>query len=354
MNTAKPRIAVAGHGSMGEVLVERLRREGFPVEGVFTRSALWDHRGDRTAFPEKLKWSTLVNVIEPLTKDVEVMFLAVPSGPHEKQLFDFCKNRGIYAIFFCKHLLASEYDYVRPHRHMIGANATVGGRTMSLPWLRMQYLEGKHFVLYAYLNASTNFYMHGAADGGSTRGMFEKAKALKLAEPGSEDYVSFLNAEIGSDYRYKAAIAMNDAMLGDGPFITPMSFEYAPLSERDVRFRTLPSRNDRYVIRIENLDLPDEFDRNEPGSLYAKHGNFTVSGGFVDLSRDTALSQWVKGGESNGVQIRFEGDHSYEGTMELAGLGAGPATVGAAMNDLYEYVRGRSGKLLEARWPTAA
>lgn len=352
MNTTV-KVAVAGRKTMGRPLLERLQYEGFPVACSFNTEGLWVHEERQPVSMIGLSSvRDYASVLDKYMRGVEVIFLAISSGPHELPLIEYCLDRGIYVILFCKHALASEYARLAPRRHMIGANATVGGRTMSLPWLRMQHLQGKQFILYAYWNASTNHFQHGAADGGSPEGMFDEAKMLHLAEPGSKDYVGFLNAEIGGDYRYKIPIAINDSMLEGGPYMTPDHFEeYVPLEEQDVQFRTLPTHNDRYLIRIDNIGLQPEFERGKPGSLYAAHRGLTVSGGFVDISRNNSITRWMKGGKANGVQIRFVKANSYEGSVEMAGLGAGPATVGAAMNDLYEFIRARDQKLLEASWP---
>lgn len=349
----KPVVAVAGRGAMGAPLLKRLGKEEFPVAVSFTSRGLWVGDKQVETFPNRLKTEAdYAKVLEPYMKDVEVMFLAVPSGPDERALIDYCVKRNIYTVLFCKHALATQYAELRPHRYMLGANATVGGRTLSLPWLRMQYLEGKKFVLYAYWNASTNFFMHGVADGESAPGMFEKAKDTKLAEPGSDDYASFLNAEIGADYLYKVLIAMNDAMLGAGPYMTADAFDtYVPLSKTDIRDRSLPTRNDRYLVRIDNVGLTPQFERGQPGTLHAKHGDFQVWGGFIDLSRDNSIATWMRTGAANGVRIRFEDGNSDEGSIEMSGPGAGAATVGAAMCDLYQFVEATQDSLLEGQWP---
>lgn len=354
----KPRIAVAGRKTMGGPLLQRLKHEEYPITFSCNATDLWLNDYSRLTMGGNLRSANEIGkALDQYIDGVDVMFLAIPSNEHERPIIEYCLDHNVYPILFCKHYLASHYDllHARKQRHMVGASATVGGRTQSLSWLRSQHLDRKKFVLYAYWNASTNFYMHGAAAGGSARGMFQKAKAFQLAEPGSDDYVQFLNAEIGGDYRYKVSIAMNDAMLGDGPFMTPQKFDpYVPLTAKDVRRLTLPTHNDRFIIRIANVELDDEFERGAPGSLNATFGDFSVHGGFFDLGRKTSLGDWVKEGEFNGVQIRFEDGFSDEGTVQLAGLGAGPATVGAAMNDLYEYEKARSGTLLEAKWPRAA
>jgi hypothetical protein len=223
---------------------------------------------------------------------------------------------------------------------------------MSLPWLRMQNLKGKRFVIYAYWNASVNKFMTDVANGDSVSGAFQKAVRLGLAEPGATDYVSFLNAEIGGDMTKKVSIAMDDAILDGNQYMTPEHFDrYVPLSPSDVQKITLRSARRRYILRIDNMDLPAENDISEHGSLYAKFGEFAIYGGFYDLTGRSSLSGWVKDGETNGVQISFEGSHGHAGTVEMSGLGAGIATVDAAMNDLYQFVNARNGHLLEASWP---
>lgn len=347
------RIAVAGRGNMGGPLLRRLAEEGYDVPLHFTRREYFINNRKERGYSHPLACAEVIRDLGPYLSEIDVMFLAVPSTPDEMALIDACLEHDIYVILLCKHALAYEYAKYLPYRHMIGANATVGGRTMILPWLRMQYVQGRKVVIYAYMNASMNYFMSSAAEVGSAEGAFKNVIALGLAEPGSDDYVSFVNGEIGADYPKKLSILMNDAVLpAGGPYISPDSFdEYVAMSKADIISRTLPSRRDRYLVRIDNLGIEPEFPRNVPGALYAEYGGYTISGGLYDMSRDDAISRWIKGGVANGVQVRFDGVHGYEGTVETAGPGAGEATIGAAMNDLYEFERARSGVLLEAQWP---
>jgi|GEM_PF-5503894 homoserine dehydrogenase len=354
----KIKVAVIGRGAMGMPLIERLEKEGHHVALSCTSKRIWSCNdmglGDSGAVHRSLNSEADIAANfdpDPNMKGVEVMFLAIPSGEHETPLINYCLSKGIYPILFCKSDLATNYARRRSQRHLIGANATVGGRIMALPWLRMQYLLRKQYVLYAYLNASMNFFMDEVAVSGSLEGAFKKAKALHLAEPGSDDYVAFVNTELGGDYPKKISIAMNDAMLGDGPYMSPDQIHYVPLDADDIERYTLPTHRTRYLIRIDNTGAASEFELDAPGSLYAQLGDFTVYGGFCDVSRDNSLANWMKPGSMNGIQIRFKRESGYEGQMELAGLGAGDATVGAAMNDFYEYLMARNGRLVENLWP---
>src|SRR3989344_1282817 len=352
------KVIVIGAGTMGGPLVNRLLNDKHNVAAVVTRKrhvspAPWIQAPDAPldpAFGEHV----IAGVLDQHVNDVEVAFLAIPSdgvGRVEKDYIKYFTARGIYVVTFAKSALAYHYDALCNDLDLIGRSATVGSWTMIVPWLKSHQLVGKTFTAYAYINASSNFFGDETSDGDSPEEAFRSAQNNRLAEPGSSDYVEFLNGEIGGDMPQKIPILMKDAVLPEGVQMTPSIFKYKTLDEEDVSKLTLPTGNYRYVICISNKHTAPMFEPNRSGRLYGKVHGFTISGGFYDISRNTDLSRWFKGGKANGVKIRFEGKNSESGTVEIAGPGAGLATIGAAMNDMNDFLKHRTLGQALARLP---
>ena len=333
-------VMVVGRGTMGKPLHARLVQEGFSVTSVGRRDVLvGDTHHDISAITDGYIAGRLSRFIQ----GVQVAFLAIPSdgdGNTELAYMEYFRAKGIYVITFAKSALAYHYDKLRPHLDMVGRSATVGGGTQILPWLTNLCLPGKDFTMFAYLNASTNYFMDSVSGGASREEAFRSAQAAGLAEPGATDYVAFLNGEIGHDMPMKCCIAMNDTILGtQGMTLKPTDFSYKKLEVSDVEQITSPMSNSRYLLTFsKGKRSTPALSSGQPGELQAKIGNFTISGGFIDVSRNTHVTQWMQGGKTNGVQIRFEGDFESDGMVEIAGEGAGFATVGAAMNDLRKFI----------------
>lgn len=336
---------VIGAGAMGKPLIKRLLREHHEVAAVGSRSRPeFDLNVSNIPWVQVPRGPVDMKVFEPHLNGVEVVFLAIPSdgvGDIERDYMRYFLARGIYVVTFAKSALAYHFDALRDDLDMIGDSATVGGRTLVLPWLVSQRLQKKTFTMFAYVNASTNFFMDVVSRGESPEEAFQMAKDHHLAEPGSSDYVEFLNGEIGGDIPQKVTISMKRTVLQPGVYMTPGRFRYKALGKSDISELALPTKNYRYVVCISNTRTEPMFEPGKPGILFAKVDGFTISGGFHDISGVTHLNNWFKGGKANGVQIRFEGDYSVDGTVEIAGPGAGLGTVGAAMNDMYGFLERR-------------
>jgi len=344
------KVIVVGANTMGRPLISRLLAEGNEIACILSRNKperLPPQAADIpwvSAPPALSEMQVLGFLLGPHLKDVRVAYLAIPSdgvGLIELAYILFFVTRGIYVVTFAKSALAYHYEKLIPYLHMIGRSATVGGRTLILPWLKMHRVRGKVVTMFVYLNASTNFFADDTGDGASPDESFLSTKNNHLAEPGSTDYVGFLNGEIGVDMPQKATIIMDDCLLPiDGPYMNAHAFgDYVSLGEKEVYNLTLPYKKPRYVMCFSNSKHAQPmFEPGKPGNLFAQFGGFTISGGFLDIAGNTHLSKWFKGGKANGIQVRFEGEHSSDGTVESAGAGAGLGTIGAAMNDMYDHL----------------
>src|SRR5665213_379680 len=128
------KVIVFGAGTMGAPLIKRLLREKIEITGVVARRPV--PLQDVVWISAPRNASQIESALKLHLNNVEVAFLAIPSTPDELPLIKYLLSKNIYVILFCKYALSHHYAELRQFRHMIGANATVGGRTMSLPWLR--------------------------------------------------------------------------------------------------------------------------------------------------------------------------------------------------------------------------
>ena len=352
---------VAGRKTIGFPLILKLQELGHRVVCSFTRRGVWE---ETPGISNKVR---TVDLTEPTPESLadaldlycvpttgshgklpkaEIMFIAIPSrgkGEEEMELIRYAFSRGLYVIIFAKAGFAYHYAELKPHRGRIGGNAVVGGRILALPWLRMNNLRGKRITIHGVINASDNKFMSECSDGSSMEEAFRSVKTAGLAEPGATDVVSFVNGE-HRDKELKICATYNDALApDDGPFITPDDLPpVVAVTAADLRRLTLPSNKFRSIVRITNdLELPLEFEVGSPGSMHGVFGGYQFSIGYYDLGRDVSLANWVRPGAWNGLRVQH--DDGIEGPLFLGGLGAGPGpTIGAAMCDLNEYLRGEA------------
>jgi homoserine dehydrogenase len=236
-------------GTMSGALIERLEKEGLKVVCSLTGRYVWVGNDQVKGYISRAETEEEIAVhLAPYIEGVKVAFIAIPtSGKGEIELayMRYFLSRGIYVVTFAKGALAYHYAELKPHLHMIGRYATVGGRTLILPWLNLQRMRGKTYTMWAYLNASVAHFMTEVGNNGySAEDAFSSTRDNHLAEPGAKDYVSFVNTEIGLDMVLKCCIVMNDALLPlDGPFMTPEAFDaYVPLDREDIRGACAPDR----------------------------------------------------------------------------------------------------------------
>ncbi len=331
--------------NMGYLLVKALLDLGHEVAGVLTTKGFFKVRSDRG-------WSQVRSFVAPLDSEeaiatrldtyiegVDAIMIATPSDPKiERPYVEYAIKRNIYVETIAKGLLSDHWGEMKPHLPMIGHYGSVGGRSLILPWAKLQQLPGKHFIAYGYLNATVECFFSGK--GKSPHEMYTLVKSLSLAEPGSSDYVSCLNLEISGDYVRKIPILVNDSMVGpDGPFMTSKMFdEYVPLKPEHIR--EIVRHGHRFAVCISSVPgyVPLDVKKGEPGTLFAEFNGLTILGGFCDPDDDVYLQGWMKGGATNGLKIIFQNGINETGQTAIFGEGAGPDTVWSAIINLNEHL----------------
>ena len=348
---------VAGRGTIGLPLIDELKRLGHNVLCSFTRKQLWRELASGSerikTLPGGITETTLAESLDCYcapVKDVEmkadVAFIAIPSsgkGEEEMALVEYFRSRGVHIITFAKGAFAYRYRELQPHLGHIGRRGVVGGRVGVLRWLQTHHLCDKDVTMHAVLNASNNMFFDECHKDNAMEAAFASVKRDRLAEPGAKDVVSFVNGEL-RDTKLKMAAAFSDGLAPfGGPFVTADDLpDPVAVTLADLRAMTLPSRNLRPIVRItRHLDLPLEFERDSPGSMFVELGGYQFSLGFYDIGPNNMLAGWsIGGGAWNGV--RGQHDDGVEGPLTTGGLGAGPGpTIGSALCDLADYMKER-------------
>lgn len=300
----------------------------------------WEHIGGLKEPPTSVEM--IAGALDKYIEGVDAMHIAIPANPKvELAYIRYAHSHGIYVPIISKGVLSDFWQELKPVMHMVGRYGTVGGRALILPWAKLQQLPGKQFLAYGYLNATVECFFSG--DGKSPHEMYDVVKRRSLAEPGSSDYVSCLNIEIGEDYVRKIPILVNEAMAGpDGPFMTSKMFdEYVSLKPEHIR--EIIRRGQRFAFCISSVPgyMPLDVKKGMPGTLSAEFGGLTILGGFCNPKDDVYLDGWMKGGAKNGLKIVFQDGLNESGQTAIDGEGAGPDTIWSAIINMNEYLASR-------------
>ncbi|MBI4079742.1 hypothetical protein HY414_00750 [Candidatus Kaiserbacteria bacterium] len=341
---------------MGFYLVQALQsltgKNAVNVQAVVTTRAVFHPRKDGWSQVQSLDQApatpvTIAHVLDPYVHrdHVDFLYTTTPADPAvERAYMDYARKHQIYYITIAKGALGDMWEELDPDESWIGYRGTVGGRSLTLPFLAGNHLQRKQAIVYGYWNASVATFMAETARGLAPHEAFRLVQSMRLAEPGSNDYVSFLNLEAGGDYPRKTRIAYNSSIPErGGPYLKPEHYEkYIELGPEHIREHIRLGH--RFVVCISTVEgyQPLKVERGAPGSLYAELNGHTIAGGFVDVKSDVNLAGWIKDmPASNGVKIIFQNGHNETGQLEIAGPGAGPDTVWAAIIDMQEHFRRR-------------
>ncbi len=195
-----------------------------------------------------LSFSSLLEQHKP-----EAVFLTISTLDKGEAARDYiltCVNAGIPVITCEKGALAYHAGVLKPHLDKIGFNATVGGGTMMLGYLKGRHFENKQVDIYAVLNGTLNFIFDEIARGRSLGEACEEARRLGYAEPGANGPLSLINGEC-RDVIMKTCVFFN-TLLAKKMFITPEYFSPFEQTIEDLDELNEKGGNHRLVVSFSN------------------------------------------------------------------------------------------------------
>ncbi|MFH0891503.1 MAG: hypothetical protein V1867_01850 [Candidatus Falkowbacteria bacterium] len=257
---------------------------------------------------------------------LDALFLAIPSRSDQIAFFYayHALKRGI-AVITCEKGMLSDCSSALEiwlKKNRIGYAATVGGGTMILPEIQKRLnLHSSPPAIYAVLNGTLNFLFGG--------GTIAEALKLGLTEPGANDPIAVVNAEI-MDTARKAVITHNTILNTKQP-ININDLSIVPVTPP--AFYRLTTGGFRYYVIFSSERLPKIIEGwNNYICFHKTIGRGSIIGGFFEPSKNEFLQKLVIPGANNA----FAMDSPYEECREIfpypaGGPGAGPEPTAAAM-----------------------
>lgn len=340
MRKAK-RLAIFGAGNIGTEARERLLQEGYQVAAVITSKFLrTSFSGDRPIGQvfdvEKLGAVAILENIERHAGEIDCYVSAIPGGDgtFEDSIMGQILPAGKSFVTAAKVALAKYFERHAPYLSQIGRNATVGGGTMMLDFMRkhLRLDDGAESDVHLVINGTLSFAMSNRWKNRPMEAILHDCIALKYAEPVPKgekpDGRKIFNGEI-DDQLWKLLIILNDIYRERiGRFVTMADLKVSHLDERAYQMVTGHGSRRKFVVRITTSEREQEIKREAKGSIWANIDNKVfVCGGFYDIPYGSALAQWVPDvGPGNAVQIEQAGK-----TVSTSGDGAGPTATGESI-----------------------
>lgn len=334
---------VFGAGNIGTEAHKQLVAEGYDVKAVVTRDRI--RVGGDPSNTISIRRGDLPAVFETLIsgfKKPDVVVSAIPGGDgsFERELMLRVLGAGIPFVTAAKVALAKHFEWFKPHIGQIGRNATVGGGTMMLDFMRQRLRldDGLDADVYLVINGTMSYFMTNRWKNRSVDAILRECVALKYAEPSADgkipDALTLFQGEI-QDVVWKLLIVLNDIFfVRMQEYASLENFTMHPLTKSALERYTAAGARYKYVVRITTAVTAPEMQEGSPGSISARIGGnrpVYVSGGFYKIPEGSALSRWVPDvGPGNAVQIDQGGLVSM-----TSGDGAGPlATCMSIMHDV--------------------
>ncbi len=279
---------IIGNGSIGSEVGRQIMELGWEVVAVV-------ERGD--------EWESL---------SADVVFLAIPTDNGESALkyIEHFVKRDIPVVTCEKGALAHHFDKLAPHLHMVGFNATVGGGTRILSYLRSRNPEKIDSVL-GVLNGTLNF-IFSKLDEISAAEVLKEVLEKKYAEPGANTFEEIIKGELG-DLHKKGIILANFSGLVKDVFTPSKDF----VISKDVLVKALENpRIYRFIFSMSRIPLDIIGVVYESEGWHVQMGLCDVSNFGIDLPKGVNNALYIKEGES---------------TYTIIGPGAGPIPTALAM-----------------------
>jgi homoserine dehydrogenase len=336
------KVLIFGAGNIGTEAAAQLRREGYDVAGTVRRRRIEFPDMDPYELTDSDSAGEVVRAALNICGKPDVVVSAMPGSvaAFENELLIRFAGGGIPFVTAAKVALASNFSRLSPHLDRIGRNATVGGGTMMLDFMRqrLRLSNGLDADVHLVINGTMSYVMSNRWKNRPMEALLRECVALKYAEPSpSGEIPSALELFQGEikDVVWKTLIVLNDIFFArTNTNASYDDFKIVPLDEQALQRYTASGVRRKYVVRITTKSMESEIERNAPGSIEAVIGRnkrVYVHGGFCEIPEGSAFSRWVPDvGPGNAVQIEQGGLVSM-----TSGDGAGPlATCMSIMHDV--------------------
>lgn len=305
------KIGIIGGGTIGRELYRRAQQFAWDIRFVLKKDGFYRNLTEKI---DNLK------AYRGYAKNLDVAFCAIPTTDNGKTAFDYLSfflSHGIPVVTCEKGALANYFFGLRKFLNRVGYNATVGGGTRMLPYVK-EMVGPTTTAVHVVINGTLNFVMNELSRGRSFEDAVSAARKLGYAEPGGGSPRLVLNTEAILDVPKKTAIILNVCGLSS-EVVKADDIDAAGLDEKSLaRIAAEPDRW-RYIVSF----VKDSAWKTERiGGFEFRAGEWTVIGGFQNIGRNPLLAAAVPSGVNNRVMV-CEGRYSDSGTFILSGPGAG-------------------------------
>ena len=297
------KVVIIGNGSIGKELRRRILNLGWGVVAVLN-----------SADYQEGKWKALV---------ADLVFLAIPSddGNIALDYITHFVNQKIPVITCEKGALSKYFDRLQPSLSLIGYDATVGGGTKMISYLKSRVINEIDEVV-GILNGTLNFIFSELARGKSENEVLKAVLDNRYAEPGATSFLEIIKMEL-KDLHKKSVILANLS----GVLNTSIIIDGEMLIDESILINALNNpKKFRFMFSMDKT-----FKNNFIAGVQYSVDNWHIQAGIFDISN---LGLVLPGGVDNGLFIR-ENDSVYS----LIGPGAGPyATVSAMISNALRFI----------------
>lgn len=287
---------IIGRGKIGNGLARELQKNHWQVK--FSLDNNYVYRSNK-----KIDYA---KNYKKYIKNIDYVFLAIPTFDDGKTAFDFIKffvQKNIPVITCEKGSLANYYLLLRPFIDKIGYNATVGGGTRLLEYLQARNI--KNFTeISAIVNGTLNFIFDGIAHGQQIEKIANKAIQLGYVEPGATKLLDIINSEL-KDVLLKSIILFNILQLSP-KILCAKNIQLQKIFATDLK-KILKDKKMRCIVSISKKP------QKVIGGFCVKNEKWFLSVGFKSIDE-----YWLPRGVNNALLIR-EKNNDYL----LQGPGAG-------------------------------
>ncbi|OGF26138.1 hypothetical protein A2303_05050 [Candidatus Falkowbacteria bacterium RIFOXYB2_FULL_47_14] len=257
---------------------------------------------------------------------IDILFMATPSNLGQISLYYayHALKKGVLVVTCEKAFLSDYFTNIKLWFDLgrIGYSATVGGGTMMLSEIQKRLnLHSSPPAIYAVLNGTLNFLFGG--------GTIAEALKLGLTEPGANDPIAVVNAEIKDTAR--KAIIIHNTILNARQAIDAKDISITPVTPP--AYYRLTTGGFRYYVIFSSERLPKIIEGwNNYICFHKTIGRGSIIGGFFQPGKNEFLQKLVIPGANNA----FAMDSPHEECREIfpcpaGGPGAGPEPTAAAM-----------------------
>lgn len=315
-------IGIIGKGNIGSELYKRALSKKWKVEWTMGTKGLFKGlSNDKIGGIED--YSSLV-------KEVDLVFLAVPTLDDGKTAFNYIKtslDAEVPVVTCEKGALSNYYSELENaiKNGKIGYSATVGGGSRLL-----RYLEGRVGPqveeIHAVVNGTLNYIFEGLSRGRSLGAVVEETKKLGYAEPMAENPLEIINQEATCDVPMKTSILFNSCNLISERMIA-RKIQVQKIEKSQLKKLEREASSRRYIISI-TKDSNHEEDVIRGFKYHI--GEWYISAGFKHIRSNPLFRELIPSGVNNAVLIS-EGEFGRDGSYVLTGPGAGAAPTSLSM-----------------------